>query len=125
MRKIFTLLSILACSFPLFAEEAPKPTGSTGGYMQSLIMILLAVVFFYFILWRPEQKRRKAQQKQRESLKAGDKVTAMGILGTIDSVEENTIILKNIDGSKMEILKAAVTEVKSEGAEKTVSMGKK
>ena len=82
-----------------------------GNYMQSLIMILLAVVFFYFILWRPEQKRRKAQKAQRESLKVGDKVTAMGILGTIDKIDENTIVLKNIDGSKIEMLKAAVTAV--------------
>ena len=93
-----------------------------GNYMQSLFMILLAIVFFYFILWRPEQKRRKAQKAQRESLKVGDKVTAMGIVGTIDKVEENTIVLKNIDGSKLEMLKAAVTEVK--GTEKIAEASK-
>lgn len=121
--KIFTLICALASSASLFADEAaPK---QQGGYMQSLIMILLAVVFFYFILWRPEQKRRKNQAKQRESLKAGDKVTAMGIVGIIDKVEENTIILKNIDGSKIEVLKAAVSEVKgTPSEEKTVSLKK-
>lgn len=95
----------------IFAENAVNLSNS---YMSSIIMILLAVVFFYFILWRPEQKRRKAQEAQRNALKKGDKVTAMGIVGIIDKVEDNTIIIKNIDGSKIEILKAAVTEVKSE-----------
>lgn len=123
MKKILVSLCLLASSSCLFADEATTKSQG-GGYMQSLIMILLAVVFFYFILWRPEQKRRKAQQQQRESLKAGDKVTAMGIVGTIESVEENTIIIKNIDGSKIEMLKAAVTEVKGD-SEKTVSIKKK
>ena len=122
MKNILTILCTIVSSSCLFAEEASGK--QTGGYMQSLIMILLAIVFFYFILWRPEQKRRKAQQQQRESLKPGDKVTAMGIVGTIDSIEENTIILKNVDGSKIEMLKAAVTEVKAD-TDKTVSIKKK
>jgi len=111
MKKTFILFA-LAFSSSLFAEGAPA--GQSSGYMQSIIMILLAVVFFYFILWRPEQKRRKQQEARRSSLKRGDKVTAMGIIGTIDKVEENTIIIKTVDGSKIEMLKAAVTDVKAE-----------
>lgn len=118
---VFTFCNLISSS-SLFAEEAV--TKQQGNYMQSIIMILLAVVFFYFILWRPEQKRRKAQQKQRDSLKTGDKVTAMGIIGTIDRIEDNTIILKNIDGSKMEILKAAITDVKETDSEKAISSRK-
>lgn len=115
MKKTLSSLSLLGFS-SLFADNgAQSPVSS---YMSSILMIVLAVVFFYFILWRPEQKRRKAQEAQRNSLKKGDKVTAMGIIGIIDKVEDTTVILKNIDGSKIEILKAAVTDVKSETAEK-------
>lgn len=110
------ILSFLCLSTALFAEDAPvKKTG----YINSLIMILLAVVFFYFILWRPEQKRRKAAQAQRESLKVGDRVTAMGIIGIVDKIDKDTIILKTIDNSKIEMLKAAVTEVKSTETEES------
>ena len=94
----------------LLASDA-VPQG--GGLMQTLIMIALALVFFYFILWRPEQKRRKAAEAMRSSLKKGDRVTAMGILGTIDRVADQTVVLKMIDGAKIEMLKNAITEVQA------------
>lgn len=79
--------------------------------MQTFIMIGIALVFFYFILWRPEQKRRKAGEAMRSSLKKGDRVTAMGIVGRVDKINDQTVILKMIDGAKIEMLKAAITEV--------------
>lgn len=94
---------------PLFAQDAaPSPQGSL---IQTFIMIGIAVVFFYFILWRPEQKRRKTAEKMRNSLKKGDRVTAMGIIGKVDRIQDHTIVLKMIDGSKIEVLKGAVTDV--------------
>ena len=78
---------------------------------QTLVMIGIALVFFYFILWRPEQKRRKAAEQMRNSLKKGDRVTAMGIVGKVDRIQEQTIVLRMIDGAKIEMLKAAITEV--------------
>lgn len=80
-------------------------------YMQSLIMIGAMVLFFYFILLRPEQKRRKKLEEQRNSLQKGSKVTAMGIVGVVDKIEDKTIILKMIDGSRIEVLKGAITDV--------------
>ena len=92
------------------AQDATASSG--GGMSQTLIMIGIAMVFFYFILWRPEQKRRKAAQALRSSLKKGDRVTAMGIIGTIDRLTDDTVVLKMVDGSKIEMVKAAITEVK-------------
>ena len=80
---------------------------------QTLIMVGIAIVFFYFILWRPEQKRRKKLEALRKSLKKGDKVIAMGIRATVDDVKERTVILKQVDGSKIEMLTAAITEIES------------
>lgn len=110
--KRFLALFTLA-GLPLFAQEEG---GRQGNFTQTLIMIGVALVFFYFILWRPEQKRRKAMQHQRESLKAGDRVTAMGLIGTVDSILEKTVVLKMIDGAKVEVLKAAITDVQPAGA---------
>lgn len=94
---------------------AQQAAGREGNFMQTLIMIGIAIVFFYFILWRPERKRRKALEEQRTSMKKGDTVTAMGIVGTLEQVKDKTVVLKNVDGSKIEILKMAISEVQSQG----------
>ncbi|MBS4171435.1 preprotein translocase subunit YajC [Neochlamydia sp. AcF95] len=88
-------------------EIVPRDQGMT----QTFVMIAIALIFFYLILWRPEKKRRKAIEEQRNALKKGDRVTAMGIVGTIVRIEDNTVILKMYDGSKIEMLKAAITDV--------------
>lgn len=104
----------LLSSGTLFAQNGAG--GREGNFIQTLIMIGIVIVFFYFILWRPERRRRKALENQRGSMKKGDQATAMGIVGTIDQIKDNTVILKNIDGSKIEILKMAITEVKPTGS---------
>ena len=101
----------------VFAQDA-SPSASEG-ITRTLIMLGVAVVFFYFILWRPEQKRRKAAEQMRGSLKKGDRVTAMGIIGKIDRIQEQTVVLKMIDGAKIEVLKAAITDVQPSSEEES------
>ncbi len=48
---------------------------------------------------------------QRDSLKAGDRVTAMGILGDVVEITDATVILKMYDGAKIEVLKQAISQV--------------
>ena len=94
----------------LLADEvAPAATG--GNIYQTLMLLGFGVVFFYFLLWRPEQKRRKAMDKVRNSLKKGDRVTAAGIIGTVVRLQDNTVVLKMVDGSKIEVLKVAISDV--------------
>lgn len=107
--SFFTILSLALLQSPLFAEG--EGGGSQQGFMQTILMFAIAALFFYIILWRPEQKRRKALEQQRENLKKGDRVTAMGIVGTVDKIEEHTVILKMIDGNRIEVVAAAITDV--------------
>ncbi len=94
----------------ILAQEVPPPPKDQGLW-QTLIMISVAMIFFYFILWRPEQKRRKEQETQRASIKKGDRVVAVGIVGTVVKVQDETLILKMYDGSKIEVLKVAINDV--------------
>lgn len=89
-------------------EALPPPDQSLW---QTLIMIGIALAFFYLILWRPEQKRRKALEEQRSALKKGDKVVAMGIIGTVAKINEQTVILKMYDGAKIECFKSVITDI--------------
>ncbi|MEI8366484.1 MAG: preprotein translocase subunit YajC [Parachlamydiaceae bacterium] len=104
-------LQTVIVSSPIFADDGEAVAPREQGLWQTLIMIGIALVFFYFILWRPEQKRRKALEEQRSTLKKGDRVTAMGIIGTVLRIQEQTVILKMYDGAKIEVLKGAITDV--------------
>ena len=90
-------------------EPVPIPPPDSLTQWQPLFMIGIALLFFYFILLRPEQKRRKEMDAKRGGLRKGDRVTAMGIIGTVSKVTEATVVLKMIDGSKIEFVKAAIT----------------
>jgi len=105
------LTTFLLSGVSLFADGEAAAPAAGGNMMQTFIMIGLALVFFYFILWRPEQKRRKAMEQQRSSMKKGDRVTAMGIIGNVVKVQEKTVILKMYDGAKIEVLLNAITDV--------------
>ena len=115
IRKSFLFLLPAAAIFAQDGAATPS-----GGLTQTLVMIGIALVFFYFILWRPEQKRRKAAEQMRSSLKKGDRVTAMGIVGKVDKIQEQTVILKMVDGAKIEMIKAAITDVQASSEEVSV-----
>ena len=107
-------LAAMLMTSSVFADAAEAPAGSRQqNYMQTIIMLGAAVLFFYFILLRPEQKRRKKLEQQRNSMQKGSRVTAMGIIGTVDKIEEKTVILKMVDGSKIEVVKGAITDVEA------------
>lgn len=96
----------------LIATDASAPM-QTNNLYQTLMLLGFGILFFYFLLWRPEQKRRKALEQQRSALKIGDRVTVMGILGTVNFIQDTTVILKMVDGSKIEVLKMAISDVQA------------
>lgn len=109
-----SLLAMLLMTGSLLADGAP--TAKEGNLTQTLMMLGVGAFFFYFILFRPEQKRRKALEQQRSTLKKGDRATAMGILGIVVSIKDTSVILKMVDGSKIEVLKSVISDVQP-GAE--------
>lgn len=83
----------------------------TGSPWNLFIMVALFIAFFYFVMFRPENSRRKKLQQMRSSLQKGDVVIAMGIRATVEEIKERTVILKQVDGSLIEMLSQAITEV--------------
>ncbi len=90
---------------------ADANSAGNGGISQTFIMVAIFALFSYFVLWRPDKKRREKMKKLRDSMKKGDKVIAMGIVATVYEIHDRTVILKQYDGSKIEMLKAAISEV--------------
>lgn len=63
--------------------------------METLILMALMFAMLYFFMIRPENKRKKEAQNLRNSLTVGDEITTIGgIIGTICSVKENTIVIE-------------------------------
>lgn len=129
MKKLFlsfVTLQVFLCNATLFAQEGTDdlPPSRDQGLTQTLTMMAIALLFFYFILWRPEQKRRKEMETQRSQMKQGDKVTAMGIIGTVVRIQDHTVILKMYDGSKIEVVKGAITDIQPNGGEESKKIEK-
>jgi preprotein translocase subunit YajC len=91
-------------------EAVPPSFWSQYGMIFFLVAIF---AIFYFIMIRPQRKRQKEQQKMIASLQKGDKVmTIGGIYGTIDSINETTLILKVEGGTTLKVARSAVNPVK-------------
>lgn len=111
------LMALLLVASPLAAQEGIIEViqSPETNFLQSIALLAVMVLFLYFIVWRPEKRRRAALEAQRSAMQVGDKVVAIGIVGTVDAIADRTVVLKMIDGSKIEVLKAAVTEVQGQG----------
>jgi preprotein translocase subunit YajC len=83
--------------------------------MENLIPLLLMFVLFYFLLIRPQQKKQKAIAKMQSELQKGDKIITIGGLhGTIDAIDESTVVITTGDETRLTYDIHAIREVKSE-----------
>lgn len=110
-------ISLLAS---ILAMSQPQPGQPARLIWIELVPMVPIFVVFYFLLIRPQQKKAKEHDALLKTLKAGDKVLASGILGTVTSVREKSVVIRS-EETKFEVLKSAVTEVieRSEGGEKS------
>ncbi|HET7581039.1 MAG TPA: preprotein translocase subunit YajC [Bacillales bacterium] len=82
------------------------------GSYGSIIIIIVFFAIFYFLAIRPQQKRQKQTREMQSSLTKGDKiVTIGGFRGTIDAIDEDTLVIRSNDGSKLTYDRQAVREV--------------
>lgn len=81
----------------------------------NLLPIILFFVIFYFLVIRPQQKRQRAIQQMQANLKKGDKIITIGGLhGIIDSVNEDKVVIRAGDGTRLTYDRSAVREVVTE-----------
>ena len=83
--------------------------------MMGLLPILLIFGIFYFLLFLPMQKQRKQTAKMLAELQNGDNVvTTGGILGTIVSLDSETVTLRvKPDNIKIQVARSAVSGMAS------------
>ncbi len=88
-----------------------NPGDENAGIINLVFLGAIFLVFYLFII-RPQSKRQKEIKEKVEGMKKGDKiVTSSGIIGIVDKIEENEILLDIDSGTKIRMLKSAVTDV--------------
>ena len=78
----------------------------------TVLPLVLMFAIFYFLLIRPQQKQQKAVREMQNSLTKGDKIVTIGGLhGILDSIDENKIVLKVGDGTRLTFDRKSVRDV--------------
>ena len=83
--------------------------GSSLGIWPMVIFLVAIFAIMYFLMIRPRQKQLKRHEEMTKELRVGDKVIiAGGIYGTIESLDEDTVILKIESGATMRVARGSV-----------------
>jgi preprotein translocase subunit YajC len=79
---------------------------------QTWVMLIFLVVIFavmYLLMIRPRQKQQKEHEAMMQELRVGDRVIiAGGIYGQIESLSEDTAILRIESGATMKIARSSI-----------------
>jgi preprotein translocase subunit YajC len=74
-----------------------------------VVLVALMLGAWYFLMMRPQRKKMKEHEAMMSDLKPGARViTVAGIYGEIDSVGEDTMVLKLEDGARMKVSKGSI-----------------
>ncbi|HIX44003.1 preprotein translocase subunit YajC [Kurthia sp. 3B1D] len=80
--------------------------------LMGLLPMIVIIALMYFMLIRPSQKQRKKQQEMQNALSRGNKVVTIGGLhGTVEAIDDSTVVLSIEDGSKVRFERAAIQRV--------------
>jgi preprotein translocase subunit YajC len=116
---IFYYKEVVMNGFVLFLlmaapQAADGAQGGPAGGLMTLLPFVAIIVIFYFIMIRPQNKKQKETQKMLAALKKGDRVVTIGgIHGTIQSVKEQSVIVKVDENTKIEFNRGAISGIEA------------
>jgi preprotein translocase subunit YajC len=95
-----------------------KAPGSPFDSAMPILMMVGAFLVFYIIVIVPNKKKDEAQKKIISEAQRGDKITTVGgIVGKIDAIEGDIIVLKTGD-TKIRLLKNSVRTIEGSQGKK-------
>jgi preprotein translocase subunit YajC len=96
-----------------FAQEASQAPQAQQSPLMGLAPVALIFIVFYFLLIRPQKKQQQEHVKMLSELKKNDEVvTSGGIHGTIVNMQDDVVVLRVDENSRIKIQKSAVARVK-------------
>jgi len=108
--KLGLMVGLLIALLAFIGGCVPPEGGGEGGFDWTiLIFIALIVGVFYFLMIRPQRKRQKEHEELMLELHKGDKVvTAGGIYGVVESLSDESIVLKIESGATIRVARNSV-----------------
>ena len=80
--------------------------------MNQDLFLVIALGFIIFMMFFNGRKRKKAQAEMQAGIKAGAYVLLhSGILGTIVSLDDKSVVIETTPGTKLTVLKGAVRSI--------------
>ena len=117
LATLATVLAVAGCVAPSGATP-DDGSGSSGflGYLPMIVILVLLFGMFYFLMVRPMRQREKKHDEMVQQLQVGDRViTAGGIYGQIQSITQDSIVIKIESGATMRVTKGSVLALRSTG----------
>ena len=104
------LIAGLLIAILVFVGGCAPAGGAAGGFDWTIIVFLVLIFgVFYFLMIRPQRKKQKQHEELVQELQKGDRViTAGGIYGTIDSLSQDSVVLKIESGTTIRIARSSV-----------------
>lgn len=114
MRKTISLalslVMVLLASVLLLGGCVPAEDGDSTSIWTMLIFLVLLFGVFYFLIIRPQRKRQQSHKELMTELKLGDRViTIGGIYGRIESLREDSVVLKTESGAMLRFARNSIS----------------
>ena len=110
MLKSGLITGLLVTALALAGGCYPAAEGQEATSPWLMIVFLVLIVgMFYFVMVRPQRKRQKEHESMTQQLQKGDRViTAGGIHGTIESLSDDSIVIKVESGATLRVARGSV-----------------
>jgi preprotein translocase subunit YajC len=80
-----------------------------ASYVPLIIILVAMVAMVYFLMIRPLRNREKQHDRMVTQLEKGDTViTAGGMYGKVEAIDEGTVVLIVESGAKVRVTKGAI-----------------
>ncbi len=116
---IASLLGLSSLTSIGFLSSCVPATGESNSSSTIYMILFMVVLFgiFYFLIIRPQSKRQKEHQNLLSNLQVGDRIiTIGGIYGRIESIREDSYIIKVESGELLRMAKNAIAGKQSDEA---------
>ena len=101
---------------PLTIAQAAPAAAPAGSPFQFPIMMVLLFGVMYFMMIRPQRRRDKARKAMIAAVKTGERVLlTSGIIGEVSNVKDTTLMVRIAENTKVEVVKAAVSQILEKG----------